>query len=253
MMRSIGVVAIVWTFFFSSQALCLDIHRGPGESGVALEGKIEAGDYLKLVRYLRSTENFAQFLNSITLDSNGGDVIEAIRIGNLIKSSFGNTFVKDGGSCFSACFVIWASGVWRSMPNSAKLGVHRINLTRKEISITKTEAAVKPLANGIESFLLGMGIPRKITDKMNETSPSDMFVFDNTWLIEQDLITSIGYLPAFIDVAQKKCGPDPYARAYKSAVLPKQDELTKWSLCVDRVRFDNQKLEAKTIFGLLSN
>jgi hypothetical protein len=57
------------------------------------------------------------------------------------------------------------------------------------------------------------------------------------------LFNSIGYQPTFIDVAQKKCGADPWAKALKTGVQPNKDDALKWTNCVDDVRSENLKLD----------
>jgi hypothetical protein len=227
---------------FSKPALSIELSEHKG--GILISGKLVRDDYKKLVSYLRAG-HLDSFANAVYLNSNGGDVIEAMRIANLVNKLYGNTNVIGGGSCFSACVAIWASGVLRTMPNDAKLGVHRVNLSREEMSVAKTEKAVRPVADGMESFLLKMGIPRKIIDKMNETSPTNLFVFDNRWLIQEDLLHAIGYLPTFIDVAQKKCGADPWVKASETLTKIDQQEALKWMICVDEVRYENIKIDVR--------
>ncbi|MBI5792799.1 MAG: hypothetical protein HZA63_15115 [Rhodocyclales bacterium] len=225
-------------FSIPAHSIELSDHRG----GILISGEITRGDYKKLILFLRQGR-LDPFANAIFLDSPGGDVIEAMRISNLVSRMFGNTFIDNGGKCYSACVMIWASGVVRNIGMNSKLGVHRINLTRDEINVSKTDKAVRPIAEGVEQYLLRMGVPRKIVDKMNETSTTDLFVFDHKWLIQEDLISSIGYHPTFIDVAQKKCGADPYANGMKTGILPNKQEAMKWSFCIDNVRSENLKLD----------
>ena len=248
--KIIRIIVAAITAAAACNASALNIHDS--NSGLVLEGEIKSGDYAKLIRYLRTDDkHLYQFLIAIQLDSPGGDVVEAVRIGNLIKTSYGETVVMQGGRCFSACVILWASGVSRSMHNDGKLGVHRISLTGDEISVAKNDNAVRPIADGVETYLLKMGMPRKIVDKMNETSPTDLFVFDNRWLIQEDLENAVGYLPAFIDVAERKCGVDPFVKAGKTGARIDKQNAYKWINCVENVRQQNQNLDIKKIGALI--
>jgi len=221
---------------------------------VRISGKIEKGDYHKLAKFIAPLKNddiSDAFLNMVFLNSPGGDVAEAMKIANLLNMSLGSTMVAKDDICFSACVILWAGGVTRSLDNSAKLGVHRLSLTRNEISVKKTEKAVMPASQSVESFLVRVGIPHKIIDKMNETSPTDLFIIDNKWLTQEDLFNAVSEQPSYIDVVEKVCGQSPWVSAMKNAKPVDKDAGLQWGLCADNVRVKNQKLEMKQIINVL--
>lgn len=210
------------------------------------------GDYTKLLQFLdKSPSNRKAFFNSIYLDSKGGDVVEAMKMASLLDKSYSNTFVLTDAVCLSSCVLLWASGVSRTL--QGRLGVHRLTLARDEMSVSKTEKIVGPASQSVESYLVRMGIPRRIIDKMNETSAKDLFIIDLPWLVREDLSNAIHYRPTFIDVAEKKCGPSPVVVSMKNQTPPNRDSFMKWMLCVDDVREENQVIELPNIFALVQD
>jgi hypothetical protein len=205
-------------------------------TGVQMKGTIVKGDYKKLAAFIWD-DHFGVFTERFFLDSNGGDVVEAMKIANLVNKMYSQTVVKPAGNCFSACAVIWAGGVVRTIGEEGRLGLHRISFVGDEASVSKTERAIRPVADSVESFLLRMGIPRRILDKMNETSSTDLFLIDTLWLQKEELYLPATYSPTFVDVAQKKCGTNPLIGFFKSnQKLLDSAKLEFWNTCLDGER-----------------
>lgn len=234
---------------FSAQVRAADIYISD-KSHFTISGQIVKGDFKKTLKLIiKEPININLFMIGVFLDSPGGDVNEAMRIAGLVSESFGSTFVEKDAACFSACTLIWAGGVSRS--TQGKLGVHRLSLARNEISVTKTEKLISPATQSVEGFLNKMGIPRKIIDKMNETPPSDLFIIDRRWLVQEDLINTIDYRPTFLDVAEKQCGQSPYLSAMKTLTPPTKETALKWEVCVGKVQEENQKIDQNKIVSLI--
>ena len=131
---------------------------------ISIIGNIEAGDYDKLVDTVRNLNLSELEEVSLTLMSPGGDLLEAMKIGRFVRDNFlsvqatenflchdHNTLRKsyswpEGApmstacACYSACFVIWSSGIrrygglnpWRNFPGrlgarpqETFVGIHR--------------------------------------------------------------------------------------------------------------------------------
>lgn len=226
------------------------VGKGAFTSGalvITISGKIEKGDYVRLLKFLKpdyskSTpeevfKNRLAFQKTVVLDSSGGDVSEAMKIANLIEKSYANTEVPKGGRCYSSCFLIWAGGARHLL--GGEIGVHRITLAGNDTNIAKSEKVVVPASQSVESYLLRVGIPRRIVDKMNETSSSDLFKFDGQWLWHEDLLDAIQYRPSFIDVAQKRCGVDPTAEDVRALRTYDKTKSRSWIGCIEGVRYEN--------------
>ncbi len=219
---------------------------------ISISGPIAKGDYRKVAAFVIDPsypERLDAFLGAVDLNSPGGDVAEAIKIAGLLDQSFAYTSVRKGGSCASACFLLWSAGVRRV--NSGTLGVHRLSWTSPSTDVRRTESAVIPAAQTVEAFLLKMGIPRRILEKMSETAPSDLFVVSDRWLIEQDIAAAVGERPTFLDVAEKKCGTNPNTIAMRVNRRIDSRAFAVWDDCADDVRVANQTMHMKEIIGAL--
>src|ERR1017187_4670651 len=85
---------------------------GPGPL-VLMRGEIVPGDYSRLLKF--AVDNRLVLANGgFILASPGGDVSEALRIGQFIKSLYASVIVlPSAGRCASACFILYVSAVRR--------------------------------------------------------------------------------------------------------------------------------------------
>lgn len=95
------------------------------ESGGALklQGTIAPGN---AEAFAEEIGRLAEYVETVSLDSPGGVVQEALAIGRLIRETGLNTNVGDGALCASSCPLIFAGGVDRVAGEKAVIGVHQI-------------------------------------------------------------------------------------------------------------------------------
>lgn len=98
------------------------------------------------------------------LDSTGGDVESAIRIGRLFRKMSARAFVK---RCLSSCVLIYAGAVHR-ISASANIGIHRpypvITEPRMYNDIQQDQRRLNSL---VKAFLEEMNISPRLLDAMN--------------------------------------------------------------------------------------
>lgn len=245
---------VLWNAVAPAAAADIVAHR----QGVLIQGRILKGDYAKIVQFVRHPDNYGRFARSVFLDSPGGDLVETVRIAHLLEKSHAATHVDAGARCYSACFILWMSGVSRNVSQGATLGVHRIHVKVDGEAMDPASDRFASIARRVEYYMAGLGTPRTILDKMNATPSASMFVISQRWLAEQRLLTAVSYRGGFIDAAQTQCGPEPYAAAI-SATTPMSDEeaqrwtasVRNWIRCADGVRASNQQLDGVQIAALL--
>lgn len=236
---------LVVTCAMSVEAAQFNVENGT----LRIVGPIVTGDYKTLTARLSTNDELrGAFFSYIAFNSQGGDVGEAMKIANLIRHSFTSTAVEPGDACESACVLLWAGGVNRHL--LGKLGFHRITVRGDSINVGQAERRVGPVAKTVESYLLDMGIPRTLVDKMNETSSSDMFYIDGH-RVKEDQWSALNYRPAYIDAVTKKCGPDPIDAANKTGVRLSKDEMQPWLNCEYEVRRANQILNVREVMRLV--
>lgn len=227
------------------------------QRGVLIQGTIQKGDYARIIEFVRHPDNYGRFARTVYLDSPGGDVVEAVKIANLLDKSYAATHVAAGARCYSACFILWMSGVTRHVSSGATLGVHRINVKVGETNIDQHSAYFAQIARSVENYMSGLGTPRAILDKMNATASADLFVISPRWLAEQQLLTAVSYRLGFIDAAQARCGPEPLAAGLKTrGALDDGDQwvlrIKNWITCADELRASNQRGDDITIAALIA-
>lgn len=236
----------------SSYSIGAEVSVVTSNDAISIVGPIVRGDYARLAKLIDNDENYISFLNWISLDSPGGDVSEAMKIAKLVDLSLARVKVPRGATCASSCFLIWSAGTQRVLMGDARLGVHRISWTAREIDIAKTEHVVRPVSQSIDTFLREVAIPTKIIDKMNQTSPKDISFIDNKWLQREDLVEATNYRPNFIDVVEKQCGIDPTSFNVASKQMPTERDYELWLRCSNKIRMSNSMKRLAQIRRLIA-
>jgi len=143
-----------------------------GAREIHIFGKITAEDVGKFDDLTRN-ENFTR----VILDSRGGDLYAAMRIGQLLREMEGNAFILADGECYSSCVLIWLAAVDRM--NFGRIGLHRPYLVGNPRAPKQTARAFEAAAKELKSYLSEMRVADSIYDIMMTTAPENMRVFEN--------------------------------------------------------------------------
>ena len=153
--------------------------------GLKIHGRIESGDYEHLLQLIRSNPNefYATGL-FVHLESPGGDFYEALDMADLFRSF--PSFMLVDEKCASACFLIFAAGAERMIPEDGqtplpKIGVHRPYEDPKRFanrSITEARKLQADLFKKMRASLEESGVPKSIIERGLETSSSMMLWLD---------------------------------------------------------------------------
>lgn len=161
---------------------------------VLMSGTIKQGDYAKLRLFVRRSLERYKSHRFVTLDSNGGNLVEALKIARLLRSMYPSISVKDG-KCASSCLYLYLSGATRfSSPES--IGIHRAYFDPAYFSGLKIEEARQKqieLTSLLNAILDENGVSQDLKDKMNRTSSMDVY-----WLSKTE-IRSLGMHPAWYE------------------------------------------------------
>lgn len=130
--RLLGTFLTIALVSADSYALEVD-HRG---TSILLSGEIMSGDFEKVEAALNRK------LAPIHLDSDGGLVLEAIKIGELIRSKSLETRLPYNSSCASACMLLLAAGVIRTANETSGIGVHMSSGVFNEELISELEELI---------------------------------------------------------------------------------------------------------------
>jgi ATP-dependent protease ClpP protease subunit len=158
----------------------IDEGTGPnGRAQLALTGQITKGDAATLkaaVNHVgQSTNAKVNGVAFITLELNspGGDVMEAIEIGKLVRAR--SMFTAALRECSSACVFILVSGVTRAVSDEARIGLHRPYFDPAyfaELEATDARAKYEELVEVARQYFASMNADERAFKVMLRT-PSD--------------------------------------------------------------------------------
>ena len=166
-------------------------------SYVTLNGPIIKGDVQKLIEIITKFENSAA---AIFLNSPGGDVDEAILIGEVVRAARLDTYVQPGMTCASACFYIWINGADRQMfvgglskrtgtvRPDGRIGLHRPYLSGIENSAQSVGEQARAMQY-VKAYLANKLIPSRLIDLMISRASNRVY-----WLTHED-VEDIGSVP----------------------------------------------------------
>lgn len=180
-----------------------------GPLAIGISGEIRDGDFEKFRTFLRRPGNLKAFSNYIWLDSQGGNVIEALKFAELFEKSSASVVVGSESRCYSACFLLFASGSDRVLYPFAELGVHRMAAQAPGLSDAARNGLVQAISSKVYGYLLAQGMPQAVLDEMQGTPPTSMFIIDRLMLRRKGWNRSMLMQPAFFDTVEKACGPHP--------------------------------------------
>ena len=152
----------------------------------ALVGQIAKGDYNKILEFYREHH---PFLGQFRLNSSGGNVTEAIKIGQFFRKylitawapicpSNGSAVLwrvckGQGCTCASACALIWFGAIHRH----GSVGLHRPfteDPTFRAMSPTEASAVYRTVLNSVSRYLEEMEVPRPMIDAMAATGSAEI-------------------------------------------------------------------------------
>jgi hypothetical protein len=201
----------------------LRVYRGV----LVLEGIIVPGDYDKLRNFLGTKSNFDKISGGVFLASPGGNVAEAMRIGQLIRMlqlstdapsgpptgspEFGESVIRPNNlvdqanyQCTSACFFIYVSGIYRNLSWAGRLGIHRPTQTEGYLKTANSDQVIRlnnSVRRAVDKYLREMNVRIKYVDLIYSTPPTE-----TRWITQDELDSDLqGFIPSLKDVVDAKC------------------------------------------------
>jgi hypothetical protein len=102
----------------------------------------------------------------VSLDSPGGEVVEALNIGTIIRKMNFDTIVRGGKTCASACGLIWLAGRERWVSEEAFIGFHAVYYGEGNVS-----SAGNAL---VGAYLRDLGLSLKTINYLTQPAPESM-------------------------------------------------------------------------------
>ena len=153
--RFLGAVITV----ISANASTADVSVEPPASGwptrILISGLLNWDNADQFIQKAEGVSNAVVLLNS-----EGGDLLAGLSIGDMIRAKKFATAVKRDGACASVCGLVWLSGVQRFLEPGARIGFRAASGTSE------------PGSASLGAYLNEIGLPDRATKYITE-APSD--------------------------------------------------------------------------------
>lgn len=175
--------------------------------GLILKGQIIPGDYERLIKIIGNDPARFWRAHALILASPGGDIEEAEKIANFVKSAYLPVFVGHiFGPCVSACFFIYVAAPMR-LADPRTLGIHRpyIDPSRMNaLSPSQAEALQRKVLREARRYLEDLDVPTNLIDAMFQRASSEIY-----WLSILDVDQQLGRRPPWYEqFLIARCGFD---------------------------------------------
>ncbi len=155
--------------------------RLPDKAHIEIVGEIVSGDLVKLQKAVEKYESLSNRLPNplILLDSPGGNVAEALKMGRFLRERMAHTAVDSGSDCSSSCVFLMAGGVRRDVFLNGRIGLHRPRFEFEHYgSLNQNQArkAYHALKQQCTEYMNNMGISQRVFENMLIT-PSQEIIF----------------------------------------------------------------------------
>lgn len=213
---------------------------------MTLQGDIRLGDADRAIAILLSIKPIAAdiyvYPQSLQVNSRGGDVGEALKIGALVRALYMNVNVApaDAGVCASSCFFIYLAGVERGASgldrltsegkpgNFGPIGLHRPYFTVPDGG-PKSSQRQEEMMLTTATLLRAQHVPQFLIDKMMSYASNDIY-----WLNTEE-IRSIGRFQAGVEEELiSKCGYNAKREDKLSAAGSMRDIASGTRACMGR-------------------
>lgn len=226
---------------------------------LTFKGEIVRGDARKLAQVMIDN---GPSISLVNLDSPGGNIAEAIEIGEMIKALRIDTTVQKNATCASACFFIWINGSTRTAGFVGSryfgpVGLHRPYLT----SMQNSNAALSEqnsLMARVSTYLDSKVIPRRFSDLMLSRASNEIY-----WMTAQDIEDIRDVPPDLEELYVSRCRDNRRALyrqvdAAHSAGNQELIEVLKSTLlnmwtCIETLNFSVRASEIKRLADKLSS
>ena len=152
-----------------------------GKTIILLTGEIIEGDADTLKAAIKTANDAGKLVSGVRLNSPGGNLLESLKLADVVRFAKVATNVAGNATCASACFLVYAAGATKFANYTAQVGVHGASDKQGEETVVSSAATVS-MARAAKD----LGVPAAIIGRMVVTPPNEM-----VWLTPQDL-QSIG-------------------------------------------------------------
>ena len=170
----------------------LMVELGPG-GVLSLTGSIDPGSFERVEAEINAR---GEYVKQVSLNSPGGSVTDAVKIGALIVAGEYTTVVAPGALCASSCPLILAGGKERLASKRSAIGVHQIYAMAKASDLPTGLAGVGSAMSEaqrttavITRYLNTTTVDPAVWLYALETPPTQLYYFSEDELRQYRLVT----------------------------------------------------------------
>jgi hypothetical protein len=131
-----------------------------------------------------------EYIRTISLDSPGGSLDDAMAMARLIREKGLSTEVRDGALCASSCPLILAGGSVRKVAEKAAVGVHQFYaVSNRELGPEQAMADAQLTTARITRHLIDMGVDPAMWLHALDTPPRRLYYLSVDELAGYRLVT----------------------------------------------------------------
>ena len=162
-------------------------------AGATLEGVLQAAgsiDAGAAVRFEKELGERGEYVRTVSLDSPGGSLDDAMLMAQLIRDRNLSVEVRDGALCASSCPLVLAGGKSRSVAEKAAIGVHQFYaVTSRELGPEQAMADAQLTTARITRHLIEMGVDPALWLHALDTPPRRLYYLSAKELADYRLVT----------------------------------------------------------------
>ncbi len=160
------------------------------ESGgvLAAEGSIDPGS---AARFAAEIEARGEYVKTVSLNSPGGALDDAMAMAKLVRGRGIATQVADGAICASSCPLFLAGGLTRTAGPAAAVGVHQFYAASQAATApAQAMSDAQATTARISRHLIDMGIDPTLWLHALDTPPQALYYFSPEELAKYRLVTT---------------------------------------------------------------
>lgn len=148
--------------------------NNPNLVAVEFSGEIQPADFDALRRLIEPRLSATNSFRWVYLNSNGGDVATAMKIGRYIRTLEFDTSIDTNARCLSSCVFIFAAGLVRNTATN-NIGIHRpFGASVGSVSREDATKNYREMTTRIYDYFNEMNIPRSLPELMLRIPPEEM-------------------------------------------------------------------------------
>lgn len=158
---------------------------------MAVEGSIDVGSARRLAEELAAR---GEYVRTLSLNSPGGSVEDAMAMARLARERGLATEVADGALCASSCPLLLAGGATRSAGEKAAIGLHQFYAAMEMTATDPAQAMsdAQATAARISRYLAEMGVDPALWLHALDTPPHALYYLSREELAQYRLISESG-------------------------------------------------------------